>query len=172
MLHMCVHISTGPCEAFEKGSFTKLGGAHQDGHFAKILVYDSFMPWVQDVATRLGLDGAAFFTQSCAVFAIYYLVNHGALNLPLEGEVASMAWMPLLCINDLPLIIDGKSSDTAVLSFLLNQFSNFQKVKWILFNTFDKLEDEVLSVTPTNRTTYHYMLSNWFMLLNSLPEFH
>lgn len=123
------------------------------------------MPWAQDVATRLGLDGAAFFTQSCAVSVIYYLVNQGALNMPLEGEVASMPWMPVLCINDLPSIIDGKSSDTTALSFLL-------KVKWILFNTYDKLEDEVLSITPTNRTTYHYMLSNWFILLNSLPEFH
>ncbi|KAL6312947.1 hypothetical protein AAG906_022727 [Vitis piasezkii] len=120
-------------------------------HSAKILVYDSFMPWAQDVATRLGLDGAAFFTQSCAVSVIYYLVNQGALNMPLEGEVASMPWMPVLCINDLPSIIDGKSSDTAALSFLLNQFSNFQKVKWILFNTYDKLEDEVINWMASQR---------------------
>ncbi|KAJ9701770.1 hypothetical protein PVL29_006933 [Vitis rotundifolia] len=124
---------------------------HQDGHSAKILVYDSFMPWAQDVATRLGLDGAAFFTQSCAVSAIYYLVNQGALNVPLEGEVASKPWMPVLCINDLPSIINGKSSDTAALSFLLNQYSNFQKVKQILFNTFDKLEDEVINWMASQR---------------------
>ncbi|RVW74702.1 UDP-glycosyltransferase 74E1 [Vitis vinifera] len=102
------------------------------------------MPWAQDVATRLGLDGAAFFTQSCAVSVIYYLVNQGALNMPLEGEVASMPWMPVLCINDLPSIIDGKSSDTTALSFLL-------KVKWILFNTYDKLEDEVINWMASQR---------------------
>ncbi|XP_019075481.1 mogroside IE synthase-like [Vitis vinifera] len=116
----------------------------RSSHSAKILVYDSFMPWAQDVATRLGLDGAAFFTQSCAVSVIYYLVNQGALNMPLEGEVASMPWMPVLCINDLPSIIDGKSSDTTALSFLL-------KVKWILFNTYDKLEDEVINWMASQR---------------------
>ncbi|KAL6343247.1 hypothetical protein AAG906_022163 [Vitis piasezkii] len=112
----------------------------RSSHSAKILVYDSFMPWAQDVATRLGLDGAAFFTQSCAG------VEHA-----FRREVASMPWMPVLCINDLPSIIDGKSSDTAALSFLLNQFSNFQKVKWILFNTYDKLEDEVINWMASQR---------------------
>ena len=117
----------------------------RSSHPAKFLVYDSMMPWAQDVAEPLGLDGVPFFTQSCAVSTIYYHFNQGKLKTPLEGYMVSIPSMPLLCINDLPSFINDKT----ILGFLLKQFSNFQKVKWILFNTFDKLEEEVLSITPS-----------------------
>ncbi|CAA2980060.1 UDP-glycosyltransferase 74G1-like, partial [Olea europaea subsp. europaea] len=39
------------------------------------IVYDAFIPWSLDVAKTLGLVGAAFFTQSCAVDQIYYHVD-------------------------------------------------------------------------------------------------
>ncbi|CBI24721.3 unnamed protein product, partial [Vitis vinifera] len=112
----------------------------RSSHPAKFLVYDSMMPWAQDVAEPLGLDGVPFFTQSCAVSTIYYHFNQGKLKTPLEGYTVSIPSMPLLCINDLPSFINDKT----ILGFLLKQFSNFQKVKWILFNTFDKLEEEVM----------------------------
>ncbi|KAL6343269.1 hypothetical protein AAG906_022185 [Vitis piasezkii] len=88
----------------------------RSSHPAKFLVYDSMMPWAQDVAEPLGLDGVPFFTQSCA------------LKTPLEGYTVSIPSMPLLCINDLPSFINDKTI----------------LVKWILFNTFDKLEEEVM----------------------------
>nr|CAN67248.1 hypothetical protein VITISV_008683 [Vitis vinifera] len=112
----------------------------RSSHPAKFLVYDSMMPWAQDVAEPLGLDGVPFFTQSCAVSTIYYHFNQGKLKTPLEGYTVSIPSMPLLCINDLPSFINDKT----ILGFLLKQFSNFQKVKWIWFNTFDKLEEEVM----------------------------
>ncbi|WJZ88314.1 hypothetical protein VitviT2T_007626 [Vitis vinifera] len=119
----------------------------RSNHPAKILVYDSILPWAQDVAERQGLHGASFFTQSCAVSAIYYHFNQRAFSSPLEGSVVALPSMPLFHVNDLPSFISDKGSDAALLNLLLNQFSNFQKVKWILFNTFTKLEDELTLVS-------------------------
>ncbi|KAJ9701749.1 hypothetical protein PVL29_006916 [Vitis rotundifolia] len=117
---------------------------NRSDHPAKILVYDSIMPWAQDLAERLDLEGARFFTQSCAVSTIYYHANQGAFKNPLEGSTVSMPSMPVLGINDMPSFIKEMGSYPASLALLLNQFLNLQKVKWVFFNTFNKLEDEVV----------------------------
>lgn len=111
----------------------------------KILIFDSVLPWAQGIAEVLGLDGIPFFTQSCAVSAIYIHFYKGLFNTPLEEEsTISMPFMPLLRVHDLPSFVNVKtSSDSALLELVLSQFSNFQNAKWILFNTFDKLEEQV-----------------------------
>ncbi|KAF5466131.1 hypothetical protein F2P56_016084, partial [Juglans regia] len=113
----------------------------------KCLVYDSVMPWAIDVARQYGLAGAAFFTQSCAVKAIYYHAHVGSiLRMPLEGPpTVSLPSLPLLGINDLPSFLCDAGSYPAFLTLVLNQFSNIQEANWILCNTFDMLEDEVLT---------------------------
>ncbi|KAL6343262.1 hypothetical protein AAG906_022178 [Vitis piasezkii] len=121
---------------------------NRSDHPAKILVYDSIMPWAQDLAERLGLEGARFFTQSCAVSTIYYHANQGAFKNPLEGSTVSLPSMPILGINDMPSFMREMGSYPASLALLLNQFLNLQKVKWVFFNTFNKLEDEVSSNSP------------------------
>ena len=40
----------------------------------------------------------------------------------------------------------------------MRQFSDFRKVKWVLFNTFDKLEEEVLSITFLHYNVISYIL--------------
>nr|CAN67246.1 hypothetical protein VITISV_008681 [Vitis vinifera] len=132
----------------------------RSNHPAKILVYDSILPWAQDVAERQGLHGASFFTQSCAVSAIYYHFNQRAFSSPLEGSVVALPSMPLFHVNDLPSFISDKGSDAALLNLLLNQFSNFQKVKWILFNTFTKLEDETKGWSMTETTVFSLFKQN------------
>nr|POE67362.1 udp-glycosyltransferase 74e2 [Quercus suber] len=88
----------------------------------KFLVYDSVLPWALNVARQSGLDGAPFFTQSCVVNAIYYHAHQGTLQMPLEEGLGPR------CVN-----------------LVVNQFSNFQEANWLLCNTFDKLEDEVIN---------------------------
>ncbi|XVE80834.1 hypothetical protein DITRI_Ditri15bG0012200 [Diplodiscus trichospermus] len=58
-------------------------------HPAKVLVYDSEMPWAFDVAKRFGLQGASFFAKCCAVNAIFYHLNQGTFRVPLEEPVVS-----------------------------------------------------------------------------------
>ncbi|XP_041010410.1 mogroside IE synthase-like isoform X2 [Juglans microcarpa x Juglans regia] len=114
-------------------------------HPPKILVYDSVLPWALNVARKLGIDGAPFFTQSCAVNAIYYHhVLRGALGrIPVEGPLISLPSMPSLGISDMPSFLCDTHSYPALLKLVLNQFSNFQEANWLFCNTFDKLEHEL-----------------------------
>ncbi|XP_043725468.1 mogroside IE synthase-like [Telopea speciosissima] len=111
----------------------------------KCLVYDSTLPWALDVAKKLGIAGASFFTQSCAVNSIYYHVKHGLLSLPVPGPTVSIDGLPLLQINDLPSFVSDLESYPSLLPIMLIQFSNLEEADFILFNTFDKLEDQVLN---------------------------
>ena len=125
-------------------SLAKLIEKHNSSKYPpKILVYDSIIPWALNIARQLGIDGAPFFTQSCAVNSIYYHAHHGGVRMPLEGPSISLPSMPSLGIDDLPSFLCDNGSDTALLSLVLNQFSNFQEVNWLFCNTFDKLEYEV-----------------------------
>ncbi|XP_030940756.1 UDP-glycosyltransferase 74E2-like [Quercus lobata] len=112
----------------------------------KFLVYDSILPWALNVARQSGLDGAPFFTQSCVVNAIYYHAHQGTLQMPLEeGSSISLPSIPSLGINDMPSIFRDMESYPGELNVAVNQFSNFQEANWLLCNTFDELEDEVIN---------------------------
>ncbi|KAB2008893.1 hypothetical protein ES319_D10G130900v1 [Gossypium barbadense] len=89
-------------------------------HGAKVLVYDSGMPWALDVAKQFGLQGASFFTQCWAVNAIFIHLKEGSLRVPLEDE----------------------NKGNVVVS--LPQVSNFQEADWVFCNTYDKLEHEII----------------------------
>ncbi|KAK3007929.1 hypothetical protein RJ639_015012 [Escallonia herrerae] len=66
----------------------------------KIVVYDSTMPWILDIANQLGLYGAVFSTESCAVGAVYYHMHRGSLKIgPAEGSTVSLPSMPLMETN-------------------------------------------------------------------------
>ncbi|KAH8484238.1 hypothetical protein H0E87_028609 [Populus deltoides] len=67
------------------------------GHPVSCLVYDSFLAWVLEIARQLGLIGASFFTQSCAVSSVYYQIHdQGQLKIPLEKFPVSVPGLPPL----------------------------------------------------------------------------
>ncbi|KAK3007930.1 hypothetical protein RJ639_015013 [Escallonia herrerae] len=115
----------------------------------KIVVYDSSMPWILDIAHQLGLYGAVFSTQSCAVGAVYYHMHKGSLkNIgPAEGSTVSLPSMPLMETKDLSSFIYDEASYPSMLRLVLNQFSTFEKADWRLWNTFDELEGESCAVS-------------------------
>lgn len=121
-------------------------------HGAKVLVYDSGMPWALDVAKQFGLQGASFFTQCWAVNAIFIHLKEGSLRVPSEDEnegnvVVSLPSMPELGMSDLPSFVSDKSgSYPSLWKLIKSQFSNFQEADWVFCNTFDKLEHEVSSL--------------------------
>ncbi|XP_030461699.1 UDP-glycosyltransferase 74E2-like [Syzygium oleosum] len=115
---------------------------------AKVLVYDSVMPWALDLAIQHGMHGASFFTQSCVVSAIYW-VHRGTVKLPLEdsqgqGHVSVPPVMSNLSLNDLPSFVADVDAYPALVKLVLDQFSNVMRAKWLLFNTFTELELEVI----------------------------
>ncbi|KAF5201296.1 Udp-glycosyltransferase 74g1 [Thalictrum thalictroides] len=113
----------------------------------KCLIYSSVVPYVQDIAKQYGLIGASFFTQSCAVNSIYYHVHHGHLITPVQAPV-SLPGLPLLETHELPSVMSvadpDQEPDRSVLHLVTDQFLNVEEIDWLLFNTFDKLEDEVM----------------------------
>ncbi|KAL3724281.1 hypothetical protein ACJRO7_029450 [Eucalyptus globulus] len=103
------------------------------------------------VAIEHGMHGASFFSQSCVVSCIYYLVHQGTVKLPLEavdgqGRVlCDPPVMSVLGLNDFPSFVADVHKYPTVLDIVLGQFSNFRKAKWLLFNTFSELEEELVN---------------------------
>ncbi|KAF8393825.1 hypothetical protein HHK36_020023 [Tetracentron sinense] len=137
-----INICLKRFEAVGSRNLAELVKKHSHGCPVKCLIYDSHIPWALDVAKRLGIVGASFFTQYCAVDLIYYNVGRGLLSTPVQGPTVTIPGLPLLEVNDLPSFVYFALGLYAILLGLLSQFSNFEKADCLLFNTFDKLEDE------------------------------
>ncbi|KAL5712628.1 hypothetical protein ACHQM5_014779 [Ranunculus cassubicifolius] len=121
---------------------SKIIEAHQNSkHPVKCLVYSSVFPLALEIAKLHGLIGASFFTQSCAVNALYY---HLHLGTPLQGTMFSLPGIPLLGVQDLPLVFIDNDENGVVRRVLLSQFTNISEIDWLLFNTYEMLENEVV----------------------------
>ncbi|KAL8483188.1 hypothetical protein ACS0TY_026024 [Phlomoides rotata] len=112
----------------------------------RAIVYGSVIPWILDIAHEKGLKGAALFTQPCTVNAIYYHMHKGSLDISPDDDRSevSLPGMPAMGVKDLPSLVYDVDCYSAVLKAVLEQFSTLEKADWRLFNTFDKLEDEIL----------------------------
>ncbi|KAK6146379.1 hypothetical protein DH2020_020248 [Rehmannia glutinosa] len=120
------------------------------GFPVKAIVYDSVIPWSLDIANENGLKGAVLFTQPCAVSSIFYHMHKGTLEISRdEGSEVLLPGMPVMGLKDLPTLVYDMNSYPSLLRLLVEQFSTFEKADWRLFNTFDKLEDEILKWMAT-----------------------
>ncbi|XP_075511951.1 UDP-glycosyltransferase 74E1-like [Primulina tabacum] len=112
----------------------------------KAILYDSASPWIVDVAHANGVKGAVFFTQNCSVSSIFYHLHSGSLELPSDkgcGEIL-LPGLTAMKLKDLPSVAYDMNSYKAIRRHLIDQFETCGKAEWRLFNTFDKLEHEVL----------------------------
>ncbi|KAL5578597.1 hypothetical protein UlMin_011039 [Ulmus minor] len=100
------------------------------GNPISCLVYDSVLPWALDIAKQFGLIAAPLFTQPCA---------------DSKSGLISMAGLPQLEIFDLPSFFSDVKSYPTMLGHMTRQFSNFREADCILVNTFESLEEEVVS---------------------------
>jgi pathogen-inducible salicylic acid glucosyltransferase len=139
-----IHTYLARLEAIGSKTLADIVIKHKDtAHPIDCIIYDHFLPWALDVAKKLGLLGAAFFTQPCAVNFIYYHVHHGLLKLPISSTPISIPGLPLLELQDMPSFIYVSGSYPAYFEMVLSQFSNSDKADWALVNTFYELEVEV-----------------------------
>ncbi|XP_031384240.1 UDP-glycosyltransferase 74E2-like [Punica granatum] len=109
-----------------------------------VLVYDAVMVWALDIAREQGLHGAPFFTQSCVVNAIYHLVHHGLVKIPVLGPFSLIPSAPLLEVSELPSLVTNTELYPVLMSMVIGQFSNLKGAKWILVNTFFELEEQAV----------------------------
>ncbi|XP_044465777.1 UDP-glycosyltransferase 74E2-like [Mangifera indica] len=110
----------------------------------KLLIYNSLAPWALDLARRLGIDAVPFFTQPWCVNAVYYHFCKGTFKVPLEETPLKLPSMPPLSVHDLPSFLEGYGSFPSLRDLFVDQFSNIEEAKWILCNSFDRLEDELV----------------------------
>ncbi|XP_072957914.1 indole-3-acetate beta-glucosyltransferase-like [Typha angustifolia] len=108
------------------------------------MVYDTFVPWAARVAMQHRLPVVAFSTQSCAVSSVYYYVNEGMLDVPAAGDTAFIAGLPPMERSEFPSFTLKDGLYPTLAKFALSQF-NLEKVDWVLFNSFDELEGEVVT---------------------------
>ncbi|CAL4943844.1 unnamed protein product [Urochloa decumbens] len=121
------------------------------------IVYDSYGEWVPSFARRMGLLAVPFCTQSCAVSAVYYYFSQGKLAVPPPsaadggdgggGGARSKALEGLLEMerSEFPSSVFDGEPYPIVVEGALKQFDHVGKNDWVLFNSFEELESEVLA---------------------------
>ncbi|MCD9559067.1 hypothetical protein HAX54_016796 [Datura stramonium] len=114
----------------------------------------------------------AFHTQPVALSAIYY--HHS--KIPFHGDshsVVKLPSIPLLENEDLPTFISESDAYPTVRRLAFEQNFNFKKADWLLFNTFDVLEEEVINWLRTQytiKTIGPVVLSTYLDKKNSLKS--
>lgn len=109
----------------------------------KCLVYDANITWASSVASRMGVDRAAFFTQSCAAIASYYPMHCELSEVTPSVPASSLPGLPEIGLPNLPSLGPDTGRYPPIIRYLLQQFDNSENADWVLFNSFDKLEEDV-----------------------------
>ncbi|KAL2506054.1 UDP-glycosyltransferase 74E2 [Abeliophyllum distichum] len=111
----------------------------------KCLFYDANITWVSSVASHMGVARAAFFTQSCAAVASYYPMHCDLSEVTPPVSAFSMPGLPEIGLPNLPSLGPDTGRYPPIIRYILQQFHNSENADWVLFNSFDKLEEEVVS---------------------------
>ncbi|KAH9310632.1 hypothetical protein KI387_025667 [Taxus chinensis] len=115
------------------------------------IVYDSLLEWVHHIASKFSIPCAFFWTQSCAVYSIYYHYHKGLV--PSEGEQVEkervIPGLPRLHELDMPTFLQPSDPNHYLLQLVLGQFTTISQATWILGNSFHELEAaEIKSMDP------------------------
>ncbi|XP_057975481.1 mogroside IE synthase-like [Malania oleifera] len=113
-------------------------------HPVKCLLYDANLPWALNIAKQLGLVGIAFFTQSCAAIANYYSMHYEVLAKPLPVAAYPMPGLPKLGVPCMPSLGPETGRYPPLIVHILKQFDGIENADCIAFNSYDKLEEEVM----------------------------
>ncbi|GLJ25443.1 hypothetical protein SUGI_0487180 [Cryptomeria japonica] len=117
---------------------------NSQGDTVSCIVYDSFLDWVPDIANKFNVPSAFFWTQSCAVYSIYYHFYTGMVKAKDEAgkmrDVITIPGLPPLCQSDMPSFLQPSNTYPSLLKLVLNQFRPVSQATWILGNSFNELE--------------------------------
>ncbi|GLJ04806.1 hypothetical protein SUGI_0003970 [Cryptomeria japonica] len=107
------------------------------------IIYNSFLPWVPPVANKLNIPHAFFWTQSAAVFSIYYdsLKSEKCKSSKMPQNVI-IPGLPELKLSDLP---SAFMDTNGFLNHYLRQLESVKDASWVLINTFYELEPETIN---------------------------
>ncbi|KAL3360796.1 hypothetical protein AABB24_013979 [Solanum stoloniferum] len=120
----------------------------EQGSPVSCLINNPFVPWVCDVAESLGIPSAMLWIQSAASFSAYYHYSHNLVPFPSETQPqidVQLPCMPLLKYDEIPSFLHHSSSYTFLKTVILGQFKNISKLTFILMETFQELERDVVN---------------------------
>lgn len=122
------------------------------GRPVRVLVYDPHLPWARRVAHAAGVPTAAFFSQPCAVDAIYGEVWTGRVELPVVDGSALRGLLSVeLGPEDVPSFVKAPESYPPFLEAVVGQFEGLEDADDVFVNSFDELE----------RKEANYLASTW-----------
>eukprot|EP00253_Pinus_taeda_P035761 PITA_35761 len=111
------------------------------------IVYNPFLPWARQVAKKMHIPHALFWTQSTALFSIYYHFNNSGEKWDsrqmAESVSVSIPSLPELKLGDLPTAFTDTEE---ALQIYLHQLDGLSDVSWVLANTFYELEAETIDL--------------------------
>ncbi|KAH6795286.1 hypothetical protein C2S51_036272 [Perilla frutescens var. frutescens] len=112
----------------------------------KCLIYDANIAWASNVANELAIARASFFTQSCAFVAGCYPMHCDLAGVtPAVPPLSITTGFPELRLPRLPSLGPQTGRYPPIMRFMLRQFDNSENADWVLFNSFHKLEEEVIN---------------------------
>ncbi|MCD7455507.1 hypothetical protein HAX54_028491 [Datura stramonium] len=120
----------------------------EQGNPVSCLINNPFIPWVCDVAEILGIPSAMLWVQSAASFSSYYHYSHSLVPFPSESQPeidVQLPCMPLLKYDEVPSFLHPSSPYTFLKTAILGQFKNISKLTFILMETFQELEHDVVN---------------------------
>ncbi|KAM0904023.1 hypothetical protein ACQ4PT_018292 [Festuca glaucescens] len=144
------------------------------GRPVRVVVYDTFMPWVVPLARRHGAACAALLTQTCAALLTQTCAALLTQTCAVDGHAAlELAGIQVrLAAAEVPGFLTEAGADrTALRNMLMNQFAGLDKVDHVLVNSFYDLEPqeaEYLASTLGARTIGPTVPSAY--LDNRLPD--
>nr|WIW42798.1 UDP-glycosyltransferase [Nicotiana tabacum] len=107
----------------------------------KVVVIDSIISWIIDLAHELGLKVAALHTQPVALSVLYYHIDQedSTNKIPFECSVpVSLSSLPLLEKEDLPSFICETHAYPIVKRLAFGQNFNFKKADWLYMTVLTK----------------------------------
>lgn len=115
------------------------------------IITNPFMPWVPDVAAQHKIPCAVLWIQACAAYSIYYhYFKHPQLFPSFENpnEAVHLPALPFLLVSELPSFL-LHSSPIHFKQLVSDFVQKLDKVKWVLGNSFNELEEDVVESMAT-----------------------
>ncbi|XP_047312734.1 flavonol 7-O-beta-glucosyltransferase UGT74F1-like [Impatiens glandulifera] len=117
----------------------------QTKHPVKCLLYDQSVSWAIDIAKQQGLASFAFFTMCCTMIASLYPLYHELVNEPLPISSFPLPDLPEMRSPYVPSMGSTTSRFSPLVGTLVEQIKDIGRADRVLFNTYNELEQEVIS---------------------------
>ncbi|KAI8554569.1 hypothetical protein RHMOL_Rhmol05G0108600 [Rhododendron molle] len=111
------------------------------------VITNPFIPWAADVSAAHGIPCAMLWIQPCALYSIYYRFYNNLNPFPTVKNPdlpANLPGLPLLKTEDLPSFVLPSNHFSVFPKLFDGMFKNMGKFKWVLVNSFEELEKDVI----------------------------